>query len=38
MAYLILFGAFKTMAQQSLFNVPSISVTKKKEVFFPAQS
>ncbi len=29
--------AFKTIAQQSLFNVPSISVTKKNEVFFQEQ-
>lgn len=36
--YLGLLCAFKTFAQQSLFNVPSISITKKKEVFFQEQA
>jgi hypothetical protein len=34
---LFLFSAFKIVAQQSLFNVPSISLTKKNEVFFQEQ-
>ena len=32
-----MFCAINTIAQQSLFNVPSISVTKKKEAFFQEQ-
>jgi hypothetical protein len=36
--YFILLCAFKNAAQQSLFNVPSISITKKKEVFFQEQA
>ena len=35
---LFIFCAMETWAQQSLFNVPSISVTKKKEVFFQEQA
>jgi hypothetical protein len=34
---LVLFIAIDCVAQQSLFNVPSISITKKKEVFFQEQ-
>jgi len=35
---LLFFFTFEAPAQQSLFNVPGISITKKKEVFFQEQA
>ena len=36
--YILILCAFNSFAQQSFFNVPSISVTKKNEVFFQEQA